>query len=130
MRWGRSCYISMFPCSHEKIFLMGQIRKIQKNKKERMEKRKKTRFIFIYFLRSWRFPYSCVLHQSRTPLGYCPRATLPQENPLLQSSPTTCHPSQQLLVILPSNPLSSLGGKKIYFLILAMSEKSKHFFVC
>jgi len=68
-------------------------------------RKKKKRFIFIYFLHSWRFPYSCVLHQSRTPLGYCPCATLPQENPLLQEPPLQ-------LVILPSNPLSSLGGKK------------------
>jgi hypothetical protein len=34
------------------------------------------------FLHMWRFPYSCVLHQSGTPWGYHPHATLPQENPL------------------------------------------------
>jgi hypothetical protein len=35
MGWGRSPYISTFPSSHEKDFLMGQIRKIQKHKEER-----------------------------------------------------------------------------------------------
>ncbi len=39
----------------------GQIRKVQKNKKERMEERKRTDFY-----RMWRCPYSCVLHRSGT----------------------------------------------------------------
>jgi hypothetical protein len=53
MQWGRSCYISMFPCSHGTIFDgtdqensktqggRGQIRKIQENKKEMMEETKR-----------------------------------------------------------------------------------------
>jgi len=41
----------------------GQIRRIQKNKKERMEERKRRDFLC-----TWMFPYSCVLHQSGTPL--------------------------------------------------------------
>ncbi len=56
MQWGRSRYISTFPCSHGKIFFddmdqetfktqeKGHIRKIQKNKKERMEERKRRDF--------------------------------------------------------------------------------------
>jgi hypothetical protein len=35
-----------------------QIRKIKKNKKERMEKKKEKRFLCM-----WRFPYPCVVHQ-------------------------------------------------------------------
>ncbi len=53
MQWGRSHYISMFPCSHGTIFDgtdqensktqggRGQIRKIQENKKEIIEERKR-----------------------------------------------------------------------------------------
>ncbi len=76
----------MFPWKH---FLMIWIRKIskhkeerdisgkfKKNKKERMEERKRRVF-------KWRFPYSCVLHQSHMPSGYSPGVTLPQENPLI-----------------------------------------------
>jgi hypothetical protein len=46
----------------------GQIRKTQRNKKERMEERKEKK---KRFLCTWRFPYPCVLHQ----LGICPGAT-------------------------------------------------------
>ncbi len=92
MRWGRSCYISMFACSHGKIFLMGWIKENSKfkntrrkgthleNSKKQEEKNggeKKKRF-----LSTWRFPYSCVLHWSGTPSGLCPCGTIPQENPL------------------------------------------------
>jgi hypothetical protein len=59
----------------------GQIRKIHKNKKERIEERKRRDF-----LHTWRFPYSCVLHRSGTPWGYHPHATFPQEN-LLELEP-------------------------------------------
>jgi hypothetical protein len=41
----------------ERVFLMGQIRKIQKHKKERMEETKRRDFLC-----KWRFPYLCVLH--------------------------------------------------------------------
>jgi len=54
MWWGgRSPCICTFPCSHGKIFLMRWIRKIQKNKKERMEEMK-IRGFFKFFLE--RFP--------------------------------------------------------------------------
>ncbi len=56
----------------------GEIRKIQKNKKERMDERKRKRIAC-----TWRFPYWCVLHRLGTPSGYCPRVTVPQENPVV-----------------------------------------------
>jgi hypothetical protein len=55
-----------FPYSHEKDFLMGQIRKIQKKQEGKNVKnvgKKKKRS-----LHTWRFPYSCVLHQLRNTL--------------------------------------------------------------
>jgi hypothetical protein len=61
----------------------GQIMKVQKIKKERMEERKRRDFYCM-----WRFPYSsCVLHRSGTPSGYHHCATLPQENPLVWEPP-------------------------------------------
>jgi hypothetical protein len=39
------------------------------------------------FLSKWRFPYSCVLHQSGTRSGLCPCVSLPQENPLVWEPP-------------------------------------------
>jgi hypothetical protein len=44
--WGRSCYVLMFPW---KDFLTGQIRKIPKNMKRRMEERKRRDFFINYF---------------------------------------------------------------------------------
>jgi hypothetical protein len=82
----------MFPW---KDFLMGRIRKIQKqkeergrsreskkNKKEKNGGKKKKRFLCM-----WRFPYSCVFHWSGMPWDYRPHATLPQENPLIWEPP-------------------------------------------
>jgi len=58
---------------------MGQIRKVQKNKKERMEERKRRDFYCM-----WRFPYSSVvLCRLGMASGYHHSATLPQENPLV-----------------------------------------------
>jgi len=83
---------------------MGQIRKIQKTqggkgqirrffKKKQEGKnggKKKKRFPC-----TWRFPYSCVLHELGTPLGYRPHVTLPQENRLVweQQNPRIIDPS-------------------------------------
>ncbi len=89
MRWWRSCYISMFACSHGKIFFDGMDQensKTQEGKGQSWKISKKTRRKEwrkekeeIYFLITWRFPYSCVLHRSGTPSGLCPCVTLPQE---------------------------------------------------
>jgi hypothetical protein len=64
MQWGRSPYITTFPCSHVpmKRFFdemdqensktqvgKGQITKTQKNKKERMEERKRRSFFLKFF---------------------------------------------------------------------------------
>jgi len=57
--------------------MMGQIRKIQKNKKERMEERKR-RDSFLHELGGSHTSVFSI-SQSRTPLGYRPCATLPQE---------------------------------------------------
>jgi hypothetical protein len=88
MRWGRSPYISPFPW---KDFLMRRIRKIEKHKEERDRsgkfKKARWRKEKKRFLHSWRFSYSCVLHRLGTPLGYCARATLPQDNPLIWEPP-------------------------------------------
>jgi len=92
MQWARSRYISMFLW---KEFLMGWITKIQKHKEERNRsgknfkrkrrgknggKKKKKYFL----LRTWRFPYSCVLHQSGTPFGLPPSCNPPLWEPPLQ----------------------------------------------
>jgi len=60
----------------------GQIRKIKKKQEGKNGWKKKKRFSCM-----WRFPYWCVLHRSGTPSGYCPRTTLPQENPLVLEPP-------------------------------------------
>ncbi len=77
-----------------KDFLMGWIRKSQnqeerdtsgklkETRKKEWRKEKKKRFLC-----TWRFPYPCVLHQLGMPWGYRPRATLPQENPLMWEPP-------------------------------------------
>ncbi len=97
MQWGRSCYISMFPCSHGTIFdgtdqenskTQGgrrQIRKIQENKKEMMEERKRRDLCACggshtrVFAIGWGCP------------GYHPCATLRQENPLIWEPPLQHH---------------------------------------
>jgi hypothetical protein len=61
-------------------------------------------------------------------LGLLPSCNSPSGEPTPTILPYNLSSFPALLVILPSNPLSSLGGKKIYFLILAMREKSKNFF--
>ncbi len=60
----------------------GQIRKIRKNMKERMEEKKEEIFT------TWRFLYLCVLHRSGMPSGYLPpHVTLAQETPLIWEPP-------------------------------------------
>ncbi len=51
----------------------------------------------------WKFPYSCVLHWSRTCLGYHPRVTLPEENPLVWEPP----PLQQNALSLVDEKISA-----------------------
>jgi hypothetical protein len=58
----------------------GQIRKIKKNKKERMEEKKKKKEIFMHVEVS--IPMCCPSVWNDRP-----RATLPQENPLLWEPP-------------------------------------------
>jgi hypothetical protein len=98
-------YIPMFPW---KDFLMGWIRKIQKHKEERTDqKNSKTqggkgqirKFQKNQEGKNWRkekeeiFTYMevpivmCVLNRLRTPSGYHPCATVPQENPLAWGPP-------------------------------------------
>jgi hypothetical protein len=60
----------------------GQIRKVQKNKKERVEEKKQE----IDYVHGGSH-ILCVLHQSGTPLGSHPHATLLQANPLLWEPP-------------------------------------------
>jgi hypothetical protein len=84
-------------------------------------KKEKEEILFLFFSHTSRFPYSCVLHQSGTPSGYCPIATLPHKNPLLQETPlqlvilpsTPCHPSEQSLVIpgWKENLISNIGNE-------------------
>jgi len=55
-----------------------KIHKKQEGKNEGKRKR---------FLHMWSFPYSCVFHWLKMPLGYCPHVTLLQENPLVWGLP-------------------------------------------
>jgi hypothetical protein len=64
----------MFPW---KDFLMARIRKIQKNKKQRMEQRKRRDF----YMRGGSHTRVFSISQER------PYATLPQENPLVREPP-------------------------------------------
>jgi hypothetical protein len=83
---------AIFLCSHGKIFDgmdqensksrgKGQIRKIQKNKKERKKE----------IVADWRFPYSCVLSPLiRNTLGLPPSCNPPSREPIpMGTSPTT-----------------------------------------
>jgi hypothetical protein len=91
---GDRCYISTFPCSHGKSFLMGWNRKIQntrrkqtdqENSKEQEAKKKK---IFLILLKVCGGSHTREFSISwGTPSGYRPHATLPQENPLVWEPP-------------------------------------------
>jgi len=63
-------------------FLIGQIRKIQKNRKERMEERKRRGF-FTYV----EVPILVCSPSVGNASGYRPCVTLPQENPLIWEPP-------------------------------------------
>jgi hypothetical protein len=95
MRWGRSCYISTFPCSHWKIFWWDRSGKFkntrskgtdqEKNLKQEGRnggKRKKEIFFFN------EFTYMEVPILMCSPLGQeHPRTTLHQENSLVWETP-------------------------------------------
>jgi hypothetical protein len=84
-------------------------------KKRRKEWKKEKEEIYSYlFFTFVEVPILVCSPSVGNGLGLLPLCNPPSGEPTpTGTSPTTCHPSQQLLVILPSNPLSSLGGKKI-----------------
>ncbi len=83
----RSCYISMFPCSHEKIFWWDRSRKFKKHKRGKGQIRKIPKKARRKEWSKEKEEEVPILVCSRTPLGYCPRATLPQGNSLKWEPP-------------------------------------------
>jgi hypothetical protein len=82
-----------------KDFSMGQIRKIQKTKKERMEERKRRDFLFLFFifLTYMEGPILMCSPLVGNALGYRLYAILPEENPLgREPPPTTFGPFREI----------------------------------
>jgi hypothetical protein len=91
---------------------MGQIRKIQKNKKERMDERKIRDFISIFFTYV-EVPILVCSPLVGNTLGLFALVQLSlRRTHLYGNLPYNLSSFPALLVILRSNPLSSLGGKK------------------
>ncbi len=117
--------LGIFLCSHGKIFFdiwdrSAKFKNKRKKKGTNQEnyKKKKTRRKEwmkekqeIFFLCTWKFPYSCILHRSRTCLGYRPpRVTLPYlgEPPSYWNLPSNKMPC---LLWMKKSPLCMVSSK-------------------
>jgi hypothetical protein len=83
---------AIFLCSHVPMnrFLDGMDQENSEKTRRKKWRKEKEEILFVFNYvhgGSQTHVFSCVLHRSGRHSGYCPRVTLPQENPLVWEPP-------------------------------------------